>query len=113
MDAQPSTQSTPRNLSPSPAPAVPANPSDISEFSRMARSHLTLVVGRVQLLRRAARRETVDHAGCVGRLDDIDLSVHRPIMLVAALERTVEAGEPPTWREPGLENPPPAGHTQE
>ena len=114
MDASPATQSTPTTPSEAPTSSGLANPSDVSEFSRMAPRHLTLVVGRVQLLRRAARRGAVDHAECVGRLDDIDLSVHRLTMLVASLERSVEPGEPPEPSAPGSDSPPPPPrHTQE
>ncbi len=113
MESTPSTQPNPPNPSLSPPPERTV-PTDITEFGRMARRHLTLVVGRVQLLRRAARRGTVDLDQCVGRLDDIELSVHRLTMLVAALERTVEPGKPPSPLTPGLENPsPPVGHTKE
>lgn len=73
-------------------PEKPPNSPDITRFSHLARLHLTLVGGRLQLLRRAARRGTVDLDQCVGRLDDIEVSVRRLTLLVAALEEEAEAG---------------------
>jgi hypothetical protein len=73
--------------------SAPPNPeADIPEFAYLARRHLTVVLGRLQMLRRAAARERTDLDQCVARLDDIELSVRRLERLIDALEGTQHRG---------------------
>jgi hypothetical protein len=65
-----------------PAPPNPNPSPNIPEFAYLARRHLTVVLGRLQMLRRDVARERTDLEGCVTRLDDIELSVRRLEQLV-------------------------------
>lgn len=68
-------------------PVMTPPESRIPEFAYVARCHLTVVLGRLQLLRRDAARARTDLDTCVGRLDDIELSVRRLERLINELER--------------------------
>lgn len=59
---------------------------NIPEFAYLARRHLTVVLGRLQMLRRDAARERTDLDQCVTRLEDIESSVRRLERLVDDLE---------------------------
>ena len=53
--------------------SAPPNPeANIPEFTYVARRHLTVVLGRLQMPRRDAARERTDLERCVARLDDIE-----------------------------------------
>ena len=73
--------------------SAPPNPeAHIPEFAYAARRHLTVVLGRLQMLRRDAARERTDLERCVARLDDIELSVRRLERLVDELEGAQHRG---------------------
>ena len=72
--------------------APPAPQPNISEFAYLARRHLTVVLGRMQMLRRDADRGRTDLDRCVSRLDDIELSVRRLEHLIDELEGTPNRG---------------------
>jgi hypothetical protein len=73
--------------------SAPPNPeTNIPEFAYAARRHLTVVLGRLQMLRRDAARERTDLEQCAARLDDIELSVRRLERLVDELEAAQHRG---------------------
>ena len=74
------------------ASAPPVPQPNIPEFAYLARRHLTVVLGRLQMLRRDAARERIELAQCVDRLDDIELSVRRLEHLIDELEGTRNRG---------------------
>jgi hypothetical protein len=74
------------------ASASPNLEANIPEFAYAARRHLTVVLGRLQMLRRDAARERTDLDRCVARLNDIELSVRRLERLVDNLEGAQHRG---------------------
>ena len=73
--------------------SAPPDPQpDISEFAYLARRNLTVVIGRLQMLRRDAARGRTDLKRCVTRLDDIELSVRRLEHLIDELDGTKNRG---------------------
>ena len=74
------------------ASVLPNPEVNIPEFAYVARRHLTVVLGRLQMLRRDAARERTDLERCVARLDDIELSVRRLERLVDDLEGAQHRG---------------------
>ena len=74
------------------ASAPPTPQANIPEFAYLARRHLTVVLGRLQMLRRDAARERTDLERCVARLGEIELSVRRLEQLVDDLEGTQHRG---------------------
>jgi hypothetical protein len=74
------------------ASAPPERQPNIPEFAYRARRHLTVVLGRLQMLRRDAARDRTDLKKCVGRIDDIELSVRRLEQLVDELEGARDRG---------------------
>lgn len=75
-----------------PAPSDPNASHDIREFAYLARRHLTVVLGRIQMLRRDTVRGRTDLERCAARLDDIEISVRRLERLVDDLEGTRNRG---------------------
>ncbi len=74
-----------------PAATPPSEIREIPEFAYRARNTLTVVGGRLHLLRRDAARGRADPRRCVGRLDDIEASVRRLEALIDGLERGAAA----------------------
>ena len=72
------------------APTAPQP--NIPEFAYLARRHLTVLLGRLQMLRRDADRGRTDLKQCVARLDDIELSARRLEQLIDELEGTRNRG---------------------